>query len=99
MEGKRRLIFTIVISLMLLTFGISQGAVRRSSCADLSQYHGRIRRTGRNRNLSGKIKQQMAYLYENGYAAISADDLVRYMKGGVVPKKLLSLLSMTVGKT
>jgi peptidoglycan/xylan/chitin deacetylase (PgdA/CDA1 family) len=91
MECKRRLIFTIVISLMLLTFGISQ---EQSEGVPVLIYHNIMagsEEPGETVISLEKFKQQMAYLYENGYAAISADDLVRYMKGGVVPKKAVVL--------
>jgi hypothetical protein len=35
-----------------------------------------------------KFEKQMKYLYDNHYTTISIDELVSFMKGGAVPKKI-----------
>jgi peptidoglycan/xylan/chitin deacetylase (PgdA/CDA1 family) len=85
--------FTIVTCLMLLTFSISQG---QSEGVPVLVYHDVVNSAtpepGRFDQISLKsFKEQMRYLHENGYATISLDQLVSFMKGGVVPKKSIVL--------
>lgn len=93
MRSKGRWILIAVICLIVLIFDVSYGCTEE---VPVLVYHDVVSSAapepGRSDQIPlNKFKEQMKYLYDNGYTVISIDELVGFMKGKSVSRKSIVL--------